>query len=358
MSIEFRCVQCQKLLRTPDGTDGKRVKCPSCGTEMRIPTVDQAADAGGSPPGAPADSGFSETLPHSGSPGGAPAPPPPPPTGPSDAGASPFGAAPPPPPPGGGFENPYQTPGEAGLAGGDAPVVAGAYQPTQIDVGDVMGRAWTIFRAQMWNCVVPGLLLLGINIGLSIVMQIIVGAVTAAADETAGMMAYGGSQIFSFVISTWLNLGLVIYFLKIARGQSTDIGDLFRGGPYLLRALGGWILFFIAFYIGLILCVVPGVYIALRYGLFSAVIVDRDAGVFESFSVASDLSSGNKLSMFVLGIIAFLLAILGFLMLCVGIIFTSAYTYAIFSVMFVAMCGQATAERFYSTQPQQPPTTM
>ena len=45
MSIEFRCVQCQKLLRTPEGTAGKRVKCPSGGTVMRIPSVSDAPGA-------------------------------------------------------------------------------------------------------------------------------------------------------------------------------------------------------------------------------------------------------------------------------------------------------------------------
>lgn len=38
MAIEFRCTQCNKLLRTGDDTAGKRVKCPDCGTISEIPT--------------------------------------------------------------------------------------------------------------------------------------------------------------------------------------------------------------------------------------------------------------------------------------------------------------------------------
>ncbi len=30
MPIEFRCLQCGKLLRTGDDTAGKQAKCPEC----------------------------------------------------------------------------------------------------------------------------------------------------------------------------------------------------------------------------------------------------------------------------------------------------------------------------------------
>src|SRR5262245_12454820 len=32
MAIEFRCVQCQKLLRVGDDAAGKKARCPDCGT--------------------------------------------------------------------------------------------------------------------------------------------------------------------------------------------------------------------------------------------------------------------------------------------------------------------------------------
>ena len=40
MPIEFRCTGCQKLLRTPDGTQGLQSKCPVCGTVATIPDPD------------------------------------------------------------------------------------------------------------------------------------------------------------------------------------------------------------------------------------------------------------------------------------------------------------------------------
>jgi phage FluMu protein Com len=37
MAIEFRCTNCNKLLRTKDDTAGKQAKCPECGTILQIP---------------------------------------------------------------------------------------------------------------------------------------------------------------------------------------------------------------------------------------------------------------------------------------------------------------------------------
>ena len=39
MAIEFRCTNCNKLLRTGDETAGRQAKCPDCGTVMTIPAA-------------------------------------------------------------------------------------------------------------------------------------------------------------------------------------------------------------------------------------------------------------------------------------------------------------------------------
>ena len=41
MPIEFRCVQCNKLLRTPDETAGGQARCPDCGGVTEIPQSGQ-----------------------------------------------------------------------------------------------------------------------------------------------------------------------------------------------------------------------------------------------------------------------------------------------------------------------------
>lgn len=44
MAIEFRCHQCDTLLRTGDDKAGKRAKCPNCGTMVQTPFPESAGD--------------------------------------------------------------------------------------------------------------------------------------------------------------------------------------------------------------------------------------------------------------------------------------------------------------------------
>jgi phage FluMu protein Com len=95
MPIEFRCTECNRLLRTADGTEGRQAKCPECGQILTIPAPE--ATSPGTRPG-PAGEG--------GSPFG-PTPPP------ADL-PSPFAPGIPPPPPPGQRENPYASPTDYG----------------------------------------------------------------------------------------------------------------------------------------------------------------------------------------------------------------------------------------------------
>src|SRR5687767_13836726 len=53
MSIEFRCPECRKLLRTPDGTAGLEAQCPRCQAIAVVPggtDVAQAEQGPAAPP--------------------------------------------------------------------------------------------------------------------------------------------------------------------------------------------------------------------------------------------------------------------------------------------------------------------
>lgn len=50
MSIDFPCSHCQKTVRVPDGTEGKKTKCPSC---QQVQVIPDKSSFGSSPPPAP-----------------------------------------------------------------------------------------------------------------------------------------------------------------------------------------------------------------------------------------------------------------------------------------------------------------
>jgi phage FluMu protein Com len=42
MTIEFRCGQCNQLLRVPDNSAGKNARCPKCQALMQVPSSSPA----------------------------------------------------------------------------------------------------------------------------------------------------------------------------------------------------------------------------------------------------------------------------------------------------------------------------
>lgn len=325
MPIEFRCTQCNRLLRTGDETAGKKAKCPECGAIVTIPAPGAPAEAAGPPAGADAPSPF------------APIEPPP------SAAATPFGpgAAP-------DAENPYASPADYTLGAPAYTAAPGAIVPTRIDAGDVLGRAWTIYKDQMLMCI-GGVLIVGIlnwlvgqivNVGSTVVGELAGEQEVALAFSMLGSFA---AQLFAL----WLNIGLKLLLLNIARGRTASLGHLFQGGPYFLTALVATILVFLINLAGLMLLIIPGIIFALMLSQYLYLIVDRNVGIIESLELSRRITYGNKLTIFVIGLLATALVVLGLLMCCVGVIFTGPLVSLMSAVAYLAMTGQPTADQQY-----------
>ena len=127
--------------------------------------------------------------------------------------------------------------------------------------------------------------------------------------------------IIAQVISVFLSLGVTRIGLNVVSGREFSVEMLFGGGRKLLPALGATILYALMVGVGLVLLIVPGIYLAMRYGQFLTAMVDRNLGIMESFSYSSSITTNNRLNLFVLALLYILIAIAGCLALCIGILF-------------------------------------
>ena len=200
---------------------------------------------------------------------------------------------------------------------------------------------------------------LGVAIYFAIVF--VVALVMYAVDMATGMgsqsqsFQFGGrtytsegyqasllSNLVINIISMFLSLGATRIVLNMVDGKEYNIGMLFGGGPYFLKALGAFIFIFIfavvffailitmaAFIPGLgLLLLLIGigfwVYLSLRYGYYFFAIVDKGMGPMEALQYSSRITTGQRLNLFLLMIVMFVVTLLGLLAFLVGIIFTGA----------------------------------
>lgn len=300
MAIEFRCTNCQRLLRTPDGTSGKDAKCPECGTTVRIPE--------------PAGHAMSAAV------------------------ASTSGIAHP-------VENPYAAPSRVATAHG-LEADDEALRPTRIEIGDIFDRTWQIFKANWAICMGAAWAMpLCIVVGILPLVAIYVLVGLASKDDPLpwvfGGIALGAAAVY---LSMLMSLGLHVFMLKIARGEPTTITDLFGETSLVLPALLASVLVTAAVTIGFALLIVPGIIIGLMFSQFIYVMIDRQVGPIEALRLSMQVTDGNKLTLLLLGLLMAAINSIGTSLTCglFTIVFVP-FSWLMASVTYLAMTGQTTA---------------
>lgn len=129
------------------------------------------------------------------------------------------------------------------------------------------------------------------------------------------------SSVISTVLSVFLMLGLSKIGLNLVSGKPFSVGMLFSGGKWLLKSLPAYIVFMVLFIAGLILFVVPGIIVFLRFGMYQNAIVDRNMGAFQSLGYSLELTKGNGLNLFVIFLFCILTFFAGCLAMIVGLLF-------------------------------------
>ncbi len=311
MPIEFRCTQCDKLLRTGDATAGKQAKCPECGAVMSVPMPDQ----GSAPPSQPMGS-FA-------------------------AAPSPFAPAPGPAAPD--SMNPYQSP--AGL--GPEPqyfAPPGEVRPTRIDFGEILSRTWAVFT-ERWIVALGGLgILILINIAASVLMQLVIAGVSAAVQDGTIIAVFSVLiQVVFQVFTMWLGIGLQMFLLGVVRGEEARYGLLFAGGRYLLSIILCAMLTMVIIMFGLVLLIIPAFIFMMMLIQAQLLIIDRGMGVLDAMSTSREVMVGNKATVFALWLVTGIAGLL-FTVLTCGLGYFGFIPYmAILNVMiYLGVTGQPT----------------
>jgi hypothetical protein len=246
-------------------------------------------------------------------------------------------------------ENPYAPPQSAFLSQRTAwPATAASFT-----VGDVADRTWSIFRARFWTCLSIVWGALGVNFGISVFTRLLLdGLVEITRDETIYRLLYILTLFVASVLQIWVAwIGQTIALLKIARGAPAAFEDVLKGGRFVLTLILATIVFiavlavpvFIAVgaitagmvmmpelsvvatvLLFLVVSVPIGLVVVLltvRLCMYYYMVIDRDAGVFESFRRSWDCTrnQGSTITLVFCVQLAILLA--GFLAFCVGLIF-------------------------------------
>lgn len=147
-------------------------------------------------------------------------------------------------------------------------------------------------------------------------------------------------DLIGIFVGIIISLGLIKISLNFCDNIKSKISDLFSQYRLFFIALFATTFYLLVVVLGLILLVVPGIYFAIRFWFYDYFIVDKKAGVIESFKRSWRLTQGNVWNLFLLLSLLTGINILGALALLIGLFATIPTTLIAIAFVYRKLLAQ------------------
>jgi uncharacterized membrane protein len=185
---------------------------------------------------------------------------------------------------------------------------------SSLDLGEAFRAGWRGFTANIGPLIV-----------VALVVWVVTGAVNWLSTDTTGIIRFLASVVSFFlgqlVAIVWIALALAIIDGRPISGES-----LLPDGSTLISYIIASLIFSVMFVFGLVLLIIPGIIVAVVFGLYGWALVDKGLDPMASLRESSRLTAGHRGQLFLFVLLAIGLNILGLLALIVGVLITSAVT--------------------------------
>ncbi len=189
----------------------------------------------------------------------------------------------------------------------------------EVNIGDYLREGWEIFRSRA---------------GEFVAYSLIVALVTVVLSGKGGILSLAVS-----LVTAPLYAGYFVYVFMIFEGREVRFGDFFKGFNYFLPLLlAGFVAGFLVF-LGLLLLVIPGVYLAVGYFFVTMLIVDYGMDFWQAMETSRQIVTKNWFSVFVLTLVLFALNLLGGLLLFVGLLVTVPLSFCAAAIAYRDIVG-------------------
>jgi hypothetical protein len=113
------------------------------------------------------------------------------------------------------------------------------YQPTRIEVGDVLSRTWEIFKLRWLPCVAAtwGVPFILAGVCAPCILIVVFTSMNAQGDVASIVAASLLLGAVAVAASVWMALGIHAFMLRLARGEEASVRDLLGETSLLVPAL-------------------------------------------------------------------------------------------------------------------------
>lgn len=231
--------------------------------------------------------------------------------------------------------NPYQAP----VSNLDQPSIAdGKPLNPNWEIGAVLSEAWALssgFKATYWGA-------FALYIGVSILAAMVGGLLTAGAAFVSPELSIGAvviTQLIQLVITAPLMAGLFMLSIKRAAGLPVNAFMVFNYFPKTLTLFLAYLLMMLLISIGLVLLVIPGIYLAVAYALVLPLLVDKNLGIWQALETSRKGLTTCWFRFLGLGILGFIIVCISAIPLLIGLIWTLPWLYIALGIIYRDLFG-------------------
>lgn len=175
-------------------------------------------------------------------------------------------------------------------------------------IGECFSVGWAQFKTHAW-------FLIGMTFGFYLIMAVFAGLIDSVYRDIEPSRSL--LDIFSNLFIYWIYFGITAVSLKIIDQRPYIWSDLFVFDKQVIFYWIGAFLYAIVVVLGFVALIIPGIYLAVRYGFFWYAIVDGRKGIVEAFKESARITDGVKWKLILFGLTSIGVIILG--VLCFGI---------------------------------------
>ena len=207
------------------------------------------------------------------------------------------------------------------------------------DIGDVLSEAWRVLAGS------KGVIWIGLLIGggANIALQMIGSGFQVAMEDSPGA-AISISLVLNMVgqfIQTVATAGVYLYAIKrVAGDERAGLEDVTSAFSIALPLIGLSLLSGLITGLGFLLLILPGIYLAVAYGMAVPLKIERGLDVWEAMETSRKTIQNQWFKVFGLNIVVFLAIIFGAMFtLGIGLIWLSPFAFLTSAVLYNRIFG-------------------
>ncbi|MEM7564618.1 MAG: hypothetical protein AAF353_16450 [Pseudomonadota bacterium] len=210
----------------------------------------------------------------------------------------------------------------------------------QINMLETLGEAWRGMKGFKLKCHIALLLYFLVFIGVGILFGIFIGILAATgADESVIAILSIVVQLVITVIALPMGIAVMIMAMRHQHQRSVSAGEIFRHFGSTIKLLLVYLVQTIMIMIGLVLLVIPGIYLMFAYIYAMPLIVEKNMGIWQALETSRKAMTRVWFRFFGLLMLITLINMLGILTLGIAWIWTVPWAVLAMSMVYVKLFG-------------------